>query len=72
MHILKFKPDASKKGYYTDGHNREDVVNERNNRFLPEMLKIERRMREYIGEDMSVITEPILEEGKKCINCINV
>ena len=64
MHILKFKPDSSKKGYYTDGHNRVDVVKDRETRFLPQMLDFEKRMREYSGDNMEIIKEPVLNEGK--------
>ena len=42
--IFKVKP--SKKGLYVDGHKREDVVQDRQERFLPEIQKI---MEECVG-----------------------
>jgi sporulation-control protein spo0M len=65
MLYLGFKPTIQRKGYYTDGHNKADVVAYRDNVFLPQMLAIERRMRVYSGENMDIETMSVLEEGEK-------
>ena len=65
MKFLGFNPKLQQKGYYTDGHNRSDVVDYRDTVFLPTMLKYEKRMQEYSGEDMDTVIPPELEEGEK-------
>ena len=61
LHYLGFKPKVQIKGYYTDGHNRPDVLNYRDNVFLPQMEIYERRMRQYDGPDMTDMKEPTLD-----------
>ena len=63
--FLGFSPTVQRKGYYTDGHCREDVVNYRNDIFLPQMLALERRMAEFTGDDMEIVTEPDFAENEK-------
>ena len=63
MRYLGFQPKLQIKGYYTK--NRADVIEYRDNTFLPRMAEYERRMEEYSGEDMEVITPPDLREGDK-------
>ena len=41
MHYLGLRYSFNKKTYYTDGHEREDVVDDRNNRFLEEYFDLE-------------------------------
>ena len=41
-----------KKGYYTDEHNRKDVVKYRDEVFLKEMEMYEPRMKDYDDEEM--------------------
>jgi transposase len=65
MKFLGFKLKSMTKGYYTDGHNREDVAEYRDEVFLPRMLEYERRMEDYTGEDMSTVIAPELREGEK-------
>ena len=52
MHYLGYSLCKKKKGYYTDGHNREDVVKYRDEVFLKEMEMYEPRMKDYDGEEM--------------------
>lgn len=52
LHHLNFTPTENKKGYYTDGHERADVVEYRNRLYLPAMQENEKFMRIYTGEDM--------------------
>ena len=54
-----------RKGYYTDGHNREDIVEYRDKVFLPRMLSYERRMQEYSGDEMDTVIRPELLDGEK-------
>jgi transposase len=65
MRVLKFELKLQQKGYYTDGHNRIDVTAYRDNTFLPRMVDLERRMREYSGPDMTDIKEPALRQGER-------
>jgi len=53
--------DGDKKTYYTDGHNREDVVDYREKIYTPTMKKLEERMHLYLN----LTSEEILtiEEG---------
>ena len=69
MHLLGFHPTKLCKSYYTDDHNRKDVVQYRDETFLPEMAEYEKRMRRYeIQEDgTTLVVEPILQEGERCI-----
>lgn len=65
MQYLGFFATKQSKGYYTDGHNREDVVRYRDEVFLPRMKDCDRRQRQYSGDDMMVVTEPLLMDGEK-------
>lgn len=52
-----------RKGVYMDGHERPDVVEYRNNVFLPKMAEYERRMVHFEGPDLTRV-EPVLKEGE--------
>jgi hypothetical protein len=65
LKFLGYNPRVQQKGYYTDGHNRTDVVEYRDNIFLPRMLSYERRMQEYSGDNMEVIIPPELSDGER-------
>ena len=45
---LGYKYSENKRCYYTDGHKREDVVKDRNNRFLVEYFIAERRSHRWV------------------------
>ena len=45
---LGYKYDENKKSYYTDGHEREDVVKDRNKRFLIKYFIAERRAHRWV------------------------
>jgi hypothetical protein len=46
MHYLGYKPELKKKGFYVDGHEREDVVRHRQE-YVPRMLGYQDRMRQF-------------------------
>lgn len=58
MHYLGFSPARTSKDYYTDDHNRDDVVRYRNEIFLPQMMAYAERMVQYEGEDMNTEVQP--------------
>ena len=43
MKKMDYRWTVNPKGQYIDGHEREDVVNYRNNIFLPSLVKLEER-----------------------------
>jgi hypothetical protein len=45
---MGYKYDKNRRCYYTDGHEREDVVKDRNKRFLVEYFKLERRAHRWV------------------------
>ena len=65
IQFLSFHPKLQREGYYTDGHNRKDIVEYRDDVFLPRMLNHERRMQEYSSENMETIIRPDLSDGEK-------
>jgi hypothetical protein len=64
MIFLGFKSTKQGKGYYTDGHNRPDVIEHRV-KFLAEMEAYEKRMMKYSGADMTEEEAPVLSEDEK-------
>lgn len=60
---LGFKPVTASKGWFTDAHERVDVIASREI-FLTEMLELERRMCHYEGENMDTRIEPDLLVGE--------
>jgi len=57
-----------KKGVYMDGHERPDVVEYRNNVFLPLMASFERRMAKWRPEDPGLVrVEPDLGPDERRI-----
>ncbi|CAE6475038.1 unnamed protein product [Rhizoctonia solani] len=52
------------KGQYVDGHERKDVVDYRNNYYIPEFTKLARRMTTYDSVTMEA-TPPVLEPGEQ-------
>jgi hypothetical protein len=65
MQILNFKPTKASKGWYCDGHERADIVQYRNDYFLPIMEKLENRMTWYEGADMENEIKPVLLNNEK-------
>ena len=61
MIFLGFYPTKASKGWFTDGHERDDVVRYRNDVFLPKMESIESQLRKYTKE--SDYSECILPDG---------
>lgn len=64
MRELGFKPVTASKGWFTDAHERDDVVAAREV-FLSEMFELQKRMCHYEGENMETRIEPELLEGQK-------
>lgn len=64
MKFLGFKCVGDSKGYYVDGHEREDVVAYRG-QFLNAMVDIEKRQGEWEGQGMEEFVPPTLNAGEK-------
>ena len=45
---MEYKYDENRRCYYTDGHEREDVVKDRNKCFLVEYFKLEQRAHPWV------------------------
>ncbi|CDO77934.1 hypothetical protein BN946_scf184610.g1 [Trametes cinnabarina] len=56
-----------RKGVYMDGHERKDVVQYRNNVFLPRMAEFEARMDHYDGPDLALTPADLCPGEKKVI-----
>ncbi|RDB25331.1 hypothetical protein Hypma_007565 [Hypsizygus marmoreus] len=52
LNTLGYRWASPKKGQYADGHEREDVVFYRNNKFLPQWREIQSRMRNWTTENL--------------------
>ncbi|GLB37418.1 hypothetical protein LshimejAT787_0404690 [Lyophyllum shimeji] len=52
LKALGYRWKTERKGQYADGHEREDVVEYRNNKFLPQWKEIESRMRNWTTENL--------------------
>lgn len=63
---LGFKATTASKGWFTDSHERVDVVESRV-QFLEDMADLESRMRFYSGDDMSTEIPPVLEGKKEAV-----
>lgn len=64
MKYLGWNVEIASKGWFTDGHERTDVVEDRIN-FLKTMEDIERRSKLYEGHDMNEVILPSLNTGEK-------
>ena len=65
---LRWRCTRVKKGVYMDGHERPDVVEYRNNMFLPLMVSFERRMVQWKPEGPGLVcVKPGLGPGEKRI-----
>jgi hypothetical protein len=67
---MGYKYDENRRCYYTDGHEREDVVKDRNKRFLVEYFKLERRAHRWVqlteekaNELEETLTKPPLQKN---------
>ena len=69
MHFLGFSAERHKKGYYVDGHERQDVVQHRQ-RYLDQMALIEPRTLKYDGNKMENTIYPDLQDGQRRAVCI--
>ena len=57
MRLLGFKRVSCSKGYYTDSHNRDDVVQYRDNDFLPRMKEYETHFVTYDSNGNDILPE---------------
>jgi hypothetical protein len=65
LKFLGYNPKLQQKGYYTDGHNRQEY---RDKVFIPTMLQYERHMQEYSGINMEIVIPPdLLDEEKRVV-----
>eukprot|EP00603_Paraphysomonas_imperforata_P010625 CAMPEP_0114466844 /NCGR_PEP_ID=MMETSP0104-20121206/9295_1 /TAXON_ID=37642 ORGANISM="Paraphysomonas imperforata, Strain PA2" /NCGR_SAMPLE_ID=MMETSP0104 /ASSEMBLY_ACC=CAM_ASM_000202 /LENGTH=484 /DNA_ID=CAMNT_0001640249 /DNA_START=299 /DNA_END=1753 /DNA_ORIENTATION=- len=64
MRYLGFGIVSASKGWFTDGHEREDVVKYRDTKFLPLMEQYGKRMVTYDGEELTPV-QPTLQPGEK-------
>jgi hypothetical protein len=62
---LGWQHSTVRKGVYKDGHDREDVVKYRDEKFLPEMKKLETRMATSGDDPTAPLIPPTLQEGEK-------
>ncbi|KAJ7233607.1 hypothetical protein B0H12DRAFT_1028362, partial [Mycena haematopus] len=65
LRALGYQYTEIKKGQYTDGHEREDVVHERDNVYIPKIKALERRMKHW-GRDGSPEFGPP-RQGKRVV-----
>ncbi|KAJ6483382.1 hypothetical protein C8R45DRAFT_788071, partial [Mycena sanguinolenta] len=65
LHALGYRYTELKKGQYTDGHEREDVVHERDNVYIPKIKNLQKRMQHYTRDGSPVIGPP--PPGKRVI-----
>jgi hypothetical protein len=70
LQLMGYKYDENRRCYYTDGHERESVVKDRNKRFLTQYFKLEHRahcwvqLREEKVKELEVIlTKPLLQQN---------
>ena len=64
MKFLGFTATKASKGWFTDGHERIDVVQSRG-QFLSIMEPLQRRMRSWSGKKMEIEKLPTLEAGER-------
>ena len=64
MKFLGFTATKASKGWFTDGHERIDVVQFRG-QFLSIMEPLQRRMRSWSGKKMEIEKLPTLEAGER-------
>ena len=64
MHRLGMEYDQFKPGVYVDGHERDDVKEYRQ-QFLKRMQGYEKRMPQYVGDEMETVIEPELSGDEK-------
>ena len=68
MEILGFENRRLTKSYYTDGHEREDIVKYRDEYFLPRMAELTKRSVTYVTVEDELIAEiPINSNGEKVV-----
>lgn len=65
MPILGYKWKTKHRGQFADGHEREDVVDYRMNKFIPEFMKYLRRMRTW-DQDGNEIPPEFAKGEKEC------
>jgi hypothetical protein len=64
MRCLGFNIEKASKGWFSDGHERDDVVQYREE-FLVKFAAYQARMSKYEGKDMDIAVSPTLAPGEK-------
>src|SRR5436305_13461490 len=64
MCLWGYRYDERRKGIYYDGHKRSDVIEYRN-KWLERMFRYKKSMKEFDGDTLDVVLEPLLEPGEK-------
>jgi len=64
MTYLGFVPTSATKGWFTDNHERADILEDRK-QFLVTMADYERRSKLYEGKDREIEVAPNLAPGEK-------
>ena len=64
MKVLGFFPTKASKGWFTDGHERPDVVEYRE-RFIADIMPKFKRMTGYTGNKCETEIRPVLEDGER-------
>ena len=64
LYFLDFRPKEKGKNYFVDGHEREDVVQHRNE-FLNKMEDLCLRCTQWEGEELEIAVHPVLADGEK-------
>ena len=67
MLFLNFSLDKQGRGYYTDEHNRADIVKYRDELFLPRMKSMEPRMAYFEGDEMEKKILNLKENEKELV-----
>ena len=69
MNHLGFKYSENKRSYYTDGHEREDVVRDRNDRFIVDYFEAELQWYHWVQIKLEIATSLEQELGNFRTNC---
>ena len=64
MKFLGFHATKASKGWFTDYHERVNIIQYRDE-FLSDMEKLERKMRHWTGENLEIVHLPELTTGER-------
>ena len=69
---LGWRRTVVQKGVYMDGHERSDVVEYRNNVFLPAIARFETLMAKHEGQELKKVMPEVPEGQQRIIGCDRV